>query len=78
MNTETLEKPDVLKNISTKIFLKRREMGLTQAELAEKIGISQPTLTNLERGGSGKKVINLSSLEKIVTALGMQLIIDAE
>ncbi len=39
-----------LKDIGKKIAFRRRELGLKQSELAEKINISNTHLSNIERG----------------------------
>jgi len=44
----------------------RKEMGLTQAQLAENLGIKQPTLSKLESGTD----MQISTLRRIITALG--------
>jgi ribosome-binding protein aMBF1 (putative translation factor) len=55
-------------------FIKAREKkGITQAELARKMGTKQPALSRLERGGfSGATV---ETLKKIADALDMRLIV---
>ena len=49
------------------ILLWREEAGLTQRELAEKIGMSPANVSGWERGTSGMK---LSTLSEIMGALG--------
>ncbi|TAN40857.1 MAG: helix-turn-helix domain-containing protein [Nitrospirae bacterium] len=55
-------------------FIKAREKkGITQAELAKKMGTKQPALSRLERGGfSGATV---ETLKKIADALDMRLVV---
>jgi ribosome-binding protein aMBF1 (putative translation factor) len=55
-------------------FIKAREKkGITQAELARKMGTKQPALSRLERGGfSGATV---ETLKKIADAMDMRLVI---
>lgn len=48
----------------------RQERGLTQTQLAEMIGIKQPSLARIE---SGKHTIRLDILERICEALGVSL-----
>jgi len=48
----------------------RLSAGLTQQELAERVGISQPYLSYLE---NGERRFNETSLEKIGNALGLRL-----
>ena len=47
----------------------RREAGFTQADLAERLGISQPTYAECERGGN----MRIGTLQKIVEAMGGEL-----
>lgn len=47
----------------------RRRKGLTQAQLAERAGIAQPTIANLER--LHWKTVHDSTAEKLATALGI-------
>lgn len=57
-----------------KSMLKARErVGLTQTELARKIGTKQPALSRLERGGFEKATIE--TLKKIADALDAKLIV---
>ena len=55
-------------------FIKAREKaGITQAELAKKIGTKQPALSRLETGSFTKAT--LETLKKIADALDMRLVI---
>jgi hypothetical protein len=49
----------------------RSAAGLTQAELAERAGTSQPTIAAYESGG---KVPNVSTLERVLAATGTALV----
>ena len=51
----------------------REEAGLTQEELARKIGTKQPALSRLERGGFKKATVE--TLSKIAKALDTRLVI---
>lgn len=51
----------------------REKAGLTQAELAQKIGTKQPALSRLERGAFKKATVE--TLKKIADALDMQLVV---
>jgi ribosome-binding protein aMBF1 (putative translation factor) len=51
----------------------RESAGLTQAELAERIGTKQPALSRLERGGF--RTATVETLKKIAYALDAELII---
>jgi len=55
-------------------FIKAREKaGVTQEELAKRIGTKQPALSRLERGGFGKATVE--TLKKIADALDMRLVV---
>ncbi len=55
-------------------FIKARgKAGITQAELAKKIGTKQPALSRLERGRFTKAT--LETLKKIADALDVKLVI---
>lgn len=49
-----------------RIYQKRVEKKLTQAELARRAGISQPNLSNIEKG---KRDLTVSTLARIARAL---------
>ena len=48
----------------------RTAAGLTQAELAERLGVSQPTVARLESSRSNPR---LSTLERAIAATGKEL-----
>ncbi|GAB4017104.1 helix-turn-helix domain-containing protein [Spirosoma koreense] len=48
----------------------RKAKGLTQKELAEKLGVGEPTVTNYE---SGKQNLTVDTLQKIAVALGVNM-----
>jgi len=54
----------------------RERAGLTQAELAKKIGTKQPALSRLERGGFKKATVE--TLKKIADALDAKLVIELQ
>ena len=54
------------------IFKARTEAGLTQAEIAKRIGTTQSAVARLESGG-GKHSPSLATLEKYASALGYKL-----
>ncbi len=58
------------REIGYRIAIAREEVGLNQKELAERLGISQATLSNYEKG---KRRIYLPQLQKIAEALGRPL-----
>jgi len=57
----------VLQELGARIRLARINTPLTQAELAERAGVSLRTVSNLERG----RDVNVSSLLDLLRALGM-------
>jgi HTH-type transcriptional regulator / antitoxin HipB len=61
------------KQLGAIIRRERRNMGLSQTALGEKIGLRQATLSRLERGENETK---LSTLLDALTALGLELTID--
>lgn len=55
-------------------FIKAREKkGITQAELARRMGTKQPALSRLERGGFTGATV--ATLKKIADALDMRLVV---
>lgn len=48
----------------------RDARGLTQAQLAELVGVERTSITNIEKG---RQRLGLDLLDKIATALGMRL-----
>lgn len=55
------------KDIGYRIQIAREEAGMNQKELSEKLGISQSTLSNYEKG---KRRLYLAQLQQIADALG--------
>ena len=54
----------------------RKEAGMTQADVAAKMGVSQPVLARIESSlGSRKHAPSLATLRKYATACGKQLVI---
>ena len=51
----------------------REKMGITQTELAKRMGVKQPALSRLERGAISKATVE--TLKKIASALDSRLII---
>lgn len=58
------------RSIGIKIQQARQELGLTQEELAAKLGCTQAALSNYELG---KRRLYLASLEQIANILGKPL-----
>ncbi|MEI6728963.1 MAG: helix-turn-helix domain-containing protein [bacterium] len=57
-------------DLAVKIKMHRERLGLSQRELAEKMGVPQPTITRMESGDSG---INTSTLEKFCQVTGLEI-----
>jgi transcriptional regulator with XRE-family HTH domain len=58
------------REIGYRIAIAREEAGLNQKELAERLGISQATLSNYEKG---KRRVYLPQLQQIAEELGRAL-----
>ena len=59
---------EILKEIGSRINLKRKEMKLTQEELAERIDVSVQMISNLELG---KKAVRPENIIKLCDALNI-------
>ncbi|MBU4312989.1 MAG: helix-turn-helix domain-containing protein [Candidatus Omnitrophica bacterium] len=55
-------------NLSSKLKLKRKQKGLTQLELARKVGVSESYICQIENG----KMISIKKLDKMAKALGCE------
>ena len=51
----------------------RERLGMTQAELASRVGSTQPAVARLEAGGVNP---SLATLRRIAGALGLELVVD--
>jgi len=51
----------------------RERLGITQSELAKRIGSTQPAIARLEAGGSAP---SFETLRRIATALGLELVVE--
>jgi DNA-binding XRE family transcriptional regulator len=51
----------------------REELSLSQIDLADRLGVSQPSIANMEKRG---QEIKLSSLKRYIEAMGGQLTLD--
>lgn len=60
----------VEKRLGQKVAECRQQAQLTQAELAEKVGVATETISRLERGAA---VPSLARLEEIASALALEL-----
>lgn len=56
--------------LGERIAAERTKAGLSQAALAQRAGIAQPTLTNIELG---KRDVRVSTVQSIAGALGLPL-----
>ena len=61
-------------NAAALILKTRTEAGLTQAELARRLGRTQPTVASLERPGANPTV---ATLDAVLRALGRRLELSA-
>ena len=55
-------------NLSSKLKMMRNRQGLTQLELAKKIGVSESYICQIENG----KMISIKKLDKLAKALGCE------
>ena len=60
-------------DIAERVRQARERLGMTQAELAARIGSTQPAIARLEAGGV---MPNLDTLRRIAEALGFELVVD--
>ena len=58
-----------------RLSMLREELELSQVEMAKNLGISQPSVANLEKRG---QEIKLSSLKRYVEAMGGKLTLDVQ
>ncbi|MGI8517931.1 MAG: helix-turn-helix transcriptional regulator [Acidimicrobiia bacterium] len=59
--------------LGARVRAERERLGLTQAELALRMGTNQPTVARLEAGGVTP---SLDTLHRVAEALGMELVVD--
>lgn len=59
--------------VGPRIAQRRLELKITQADLAGDVGVSRPSLANMERG---KQVIALHHLYRLISALELSAITD--
>lgn len=58
------------RQLVTSLVARRRELGLSQTEVAARMGTSQPAVARLE---SGTADVRLTTLERYAAAVGRQL-----
>lgn len=64
-----------LELMELKLSILREQLELSQFEMAQRLGISQPSVANLEKRGTEVK---LSSLKRYVEAMGGKLTLDVQ
>ena len=64
---------DIYKEIQELVVKTRNEAGLTQKQLAQKSGLTQSNISNIEKGVSRPTI---DSLKKIADAAGKRLVIE--
>lgn len=68
-------KPGNLNILAGTIMNRRKALGMTQEELAERSGISQVTISYIE---SGKRVPSVMQMVSVLSALDMMLRVESE
>lgn len=58
------------KYVGNLIRTARTEEGLTQKELAEKVGVGEPTINKYE---SGRQNLTVKTLKKVADAMGLKI-----
>lgn len=66
---------DPFEAIARQVILRRGELGLTQKELAERVGTSHSAISRLE---SGRRRASIATLERVSEALGLRLVVSPE
>lgn len=56
----------LLHQIGSRIHIRRKQLGLTQEQLAEAMGVSIQMVSNLERGNKAIRIDNLINLSSIL------------
>lgn len=64
---------DLLATIARRVKSARDKRGWSQTALALKAGVSQKTISNLERAGGDRESLSLANIERVVNALGMTM-----
>ena len=63
-----------LSELGKEIRRLRKEQGLTQEQLAQKVRISRPTLSKIEQGEFGN--VSVAKLAAILVALGYEICLE--
>jgi len=66
-NAKTIAARNVQMDLLEELYKARQDAGLTQAELADKMGVSQAAVAQIERG---KRNLTLTTIEKYASACG--------
>ena len=66
---------DPFEAIARHVILRRGELGLTQKDLAERVGTSHSAISRLE---SGRHRASIATLERVGEALGLRLVVSLE
>jgi transcriptional regulator with XRE-family HTH domain len=70
INLDRLNELEAVAQLVNAIYKRRIELGLTQQQLADKVGLHQESIARIENGGT---VPRLDTVYKIAHALGMSL-----
>lgn len=70
MKNQTKTNPDQTRQIIDKLVAARKDQGLRQIDVANTMGVGQPSISELERGETNPR---LSTLIKYAEAIGVQL-----
>lgn len=74
-NPDTPFREAVTKSFVAAIRIKRAELELTQAELAEKLGVSPSILSDIKKG---RRPLSLDLMQKIITFFNLQFTVTFE
>ncbi len=70
---EEYERLETFSKVAHGVILRRAELGLTQKELADRIGTKHSAISRIE---SGRHATSVSTLQKLAIALDLDLVID--
>ena len=63
----------LLRKIGLRILRRRQELGLTQQQLADKLGVSATNITRIEHG---EQNVTIRTLVKLADALSLTVLVD--